>query len=144
MRESTEDLHVYSHQRRQVDHKPFHAIERLGERWALHETFVSKASSEWERVLQEADVPAAAVVELKEVFESPQFKSRRTFVDMGLHRYVAQPARFSTGSVTPTKGPPELGQHAEAILAELGYGPDETARLQQANAIQKIASPVPP
>ena len=105
---------------------------------------MSKASSEWERILQEADVPAAAVVELKEVFESPQFKSRRTFVDMGLHRYVAQPARFSTGSVTPTKGPPELGQHAEAILAELGYGPDETARLQQANAIQKIASPMPP
>ena len=113
-------------------------------RRALHETFVTRPSSEWERMLQEVDVPAAAVVELKEVFDSPQFKSRGTFVDLGLHRYVTQPARFSTGSVSPTEGPPEPGQHAEAILSELGYGHDERIKLQEANAVQKIEAPVSP
>ena len=122
--------------------------DRLAEaesiRRALHETFVSKPSSEWERLLQAADVPAAAVVDLNEIFDSPQFKSRGTFVELGLHRFVAQPARFSSGSVAPTEGPPEPGQHAEAILEELGCGPDERARLQQAKAVEKIQAPVSP
>ena len=110
---------------------------------ALHQTFVTRPAAEWERVLQEADVPAAAVVQLSEVFDSPQFKSRGTFVDVGIHRFVAQPMRFSTGSVAPTAGPPELGQHAEAVLTELGYDRDERAKLQQANAVDKTGAPVP-
>ena len=110
---------------------------------ALTETFLTRPSAQWEKMLQEADVPAATVVELSEVFDSPQFRSRGAFVDLGPHRYVAHPARFSTGSVAPTKGPPQLGEHAEDILAGLGYGPEERARLQETGAVGKIEAPVP-
>lgn len=99
-------------------------VERAEEiKTRLESTFVKRPSSEWERVLVEADVPGAAVRDLDEVFELPQFVSRRSVVDVGLHRFVAQPMKFSTGSVEPVGPPPELGEHRNAILAELGYTP---------------------
>ena len=76
-------------------------------------------------------MPAAAVVELGEVFGNDQFKSRGLFADIGLHRFVAQPARFSTGSVAPTEGPPGPGEHTEAVLAGLGYESGRIARLRE-------------
>ena len=88
----------------------------------LHETFARKPSSEWEEVLRGVDVPASAVVDLDEAFASPQFQSRGAFVDLGLHRFVSQPFRFSTGSVAPNRAPPELGEHTDGILAELRLG----------------------
>ena len=99
-------------------------------RQRLHSTFLSQSAEEWERDLQEVDVPAAAVVELSTLFDSPQLKSRQAFVNVGADRYVAQPARFSTGEVAPTRGAPELGQHTEAVLQGLGYSPDETRSLR--------------
>ena len=114
-------------------------VERADDiRQALHELFLSKPSPEWEKLLQEADVPAAAVTELSEVFRSPQFQYRDVFVALGVHRYLAQPMRLSTGPVAPTKGPPDLGEHAEEILVELGYSNDETVHLREAGAVVGI------
>jgi crotonobetainyl-CoA:carnitine CoA-transferase CaiB-like acyl-CoA transferase len=87
----------------------------------LEATFAKGTSSEWERKLIEADVPAAVVNDIHELFDLPQFVARRSFVDIGLHRFVAQPMTFSSGSVRPTKAPPTLNEHRDAILAELGY-----------------------
>ena len=106
----------------------------------LQRTFVSRKAVEWERILQEVDVPAVVVVELKDVFESPQFKSRGTFSEVGIYRFVSQPMQFSSGSVVPTSGPPELGQHCEMVLTELGYSLDEQADLESCNAVQKSGS----
>ena len=105
--------------------------ERLRQR--LNVTFLSLPSEEWEQRLKEADVPAAPVVELDEIFESPQLRSRGVFVDTGAHRFVAQPARFSADSVTPSKGPPALGEHNEDILKALGYGSGDIVRLRESD-----------
>jgi crotonobetainyl-CoA:carnitine CoA-transferase CaiB-like acyl-CoA transferase len=112
-------------------------------RKTLNETFLNSTASEWEKLLREADVPAAAVSELAEVFDSPQLKARGVFVDVGLHRFLAQPALFSTGPIAPTEGPPEPGEHADAILAELGYSPAEVARLKESNAFGIVPGRAP-
>ena len=108
----------------------------------LHKTFVTRTASEWETLLRRADVPAAAVSGLADLFDSPQLQSRGAFVDIGLYRFLAQPARFSTGPVAPTEGPPRPGEHTEDILAELGYGPAESARLRASHAFGPVEGAV--
>ena len=106
--------------------------ERIQER--LNSIFSSLPSDEWERRLTQADVPAATVVELDELdkkFDSPQFRSRGVFHDIGAHRFVAQPARFSTGSVAPEKGAPALGEHTDEVLEGLGYSPGDIAGFRE-------------
>ena len=111
-------------------------------RHALHETFSRKPSAEWERLLDEADVPAASVADLDEIFDNPQLKARGLFVEVGLHRLLAQPARFSTGPTRPTEGPPTPGEHTDVLLKELGYGECEIARFREGNVFGQVQRPV--
>ena len=97
---------------------------------ALKQVFLTRTASEWERVLLEADVPVATVASPAQLADSPQFQARGALVDLGPDRYAAQPVHFSTATVTPTVGPPALGQHTEVIVANLGFGDDESDRLQ--------------
>lgn len=90
--------------------------ERVRE--ALYATFLRRPAVEWEHLLNAVDVPAAAVNTLDELLESPQFRARDLFTQFDGAWYVAQPMRFSSGSVTPIAGPPALGEHTDAILTE--------------------------
>ena len=98
----------------------------------LEFAFLAASAAEWERRLLEADVPAAAVAGLADVLDSPQFQARGAFVESGGHRYVAQPARFSTGPVAPEGGPPSLGEHAESLLSSLGYSASQISEMRHA------------
>ena len=99
-------------------------IERAGEiKTRLEMTIAKRPASEWERDLMAVDVPAITVRDLNEALELPQFVSRGSAVDVGFHQFIAQPMKFSTGSVDPTGPPPALDEHRNAILAELGYTP---------------------
>ncbi len=86
----------------------------------IQRTVATREADEWEKLLLEADVPAAAVTEIGDVFESPQLKARNAYVDREGSRYLSYPARFSTGSVSPAGSPPRLGEHTDAIVSELG------------------------
>ena len=87
----------------------------------LEMTIAKRSSSEWEGELMEVDVPAITVRDLKEALSLQQFVSRDSVVEVGLHRFIAQPMKFSTGPVDPTGPPPDLDEHRNAILSELGY-----------------------
>lgn len=87
----------------------------------LESTFAERSAFEWERRLQDADVPVAAVRDLDELFDLPQFKERGSFSDTGVHRFVSPPMKFSSRAVGPTGPPPNLDEQRDAILAELGY-----------------------
>ena len=97
--------------------------QRVAQRDSLHERLKAEvqslSSAEWELRLSRADIPAATVVQLEEISQSPQFQWREALVEVEGHTFVPQPARFSTGSVAPTTGSPALGQHTEEIMKEL-------------------------
>ena len=64
-------------------------------------------------------MPFGTVATLDEVIDNAEFRARGVFVDVESHRFVAQPARFSTGPIARESGPPTLGEHTDSILKDL-------------------------
>ena len=82
----------------------------------LDSVFRSRTADEWEKRLADVDVPGAAVVELAEVLESPQFRARGAFNEVDGRYYITQPARFSNARADVHRGPPGLNEHAEKVI----------------------------
>ena len=87
----------------------------------LESAFASRPAIEWEHRLLDADVPVAAVRSLDELPDLPHFSARGSFFDIGAHRFVSPPMKFSSRSVGRTAPPPDIDEQRDAILSEIGY-----------------------
>jgi crotonobetainyl-CoA:carnitine CoA-transferase CaiB-like acyl-CoA transferase len=105
---------------------------------AVRSAFSKRPASEWESLLREADVPAAPVTVLSDLFDNPQFKARGIFRNIGPAKFLAQPFKLSGESVGPTVGPPGQGEHAAAILSELGYDAEQAEALHKSGALGPV------
>ena len=102
--------------------------------------FATKPSAEWLILLEEADVPAAPVLERSQVFSEPQMVANRMFIEvdhprMGKVQSMAPPFRLSQVDEVDHRSPPLLGQHTLEVLAELDYDADEIDELQARNIV---------
>lgn len=99
----------------------------------------------WDRekliaALDTAGVPCGAINSVDEVFKEPQVQAREMLrhvphpsgVNVPL---VASPMRFEGDPLPIRSAPPLLGEHSDAILAELGYSSDTVAALRRAEVI---------
>lgn len=104
--------------------------------WCLGRTPQEVTEALWPR-----GVPTAPVVWAHETADNPQLQARAFFEPLdhpvcGVHPYRSWPARFGLGPSPWNRHPaPTMGQHNAAILAELGYGPDEIEALERAGVI---------
>ena len=103
----------------------------------LNEKFQSLTADKWEQLLQQADVPVAKIVSLKDLYSSPQLKARDVFINTKKHKFLAQPAHFSSTSIAPNKELPDLGEHTENILEKLGYLSDDIKKLKDEGSFGK-------
>ncbi|MEP7281933.1 MAG: CaiB/BaiF CoA-transferase family protein [Rubrivivax sp.] len=108
----------------------------------LEAALASGSCHEWEARLNEIDVPAGCVASVPEALRSPQVAQRQllqTFPDApGVgHDVTVVRAGFKLtgGDPDAASPPPRLGQHSDAILADLGYSIDDIAALRSAGAI---------
>ena len=91
--------------------------------------------------LERAKIPAGPLYSPQQALEDAHIRAAGLLVDRdypGLPRPV--PLAPTPVDLSETPGgfrspPPKIGEHTDAILAELGYGRDEIARLREKNVI---------
>ncbi|MBN2158085.1 MAG: CoA transferase [Spirochaetes bacterium] len=97
---------------------------------ALQSAFLLKNRDEWIALLSEADVPCGPVLSVNESWDDPQIRHRDLVFDMNhaVHGKIRQrgfPALFSGIRLRRDLSPPSLGEHSDAILADLGYSREQ-------------------
>ncbi|WP_158166612.1 formyl-CoA transferase [Mycolicibacterium smegmatis] len=94
-------------------------------------------------ILRTFDVPCAPVLSMKEIAEDPALRASGTVVEVqqegrGTFLTVGSPIKFSDYTPAIT-GAPLLGEHSTAVLAHLGYTPDQIDQFQAAHIIAEPA-----
>ena len=103
----------------------------------LDEEFSKKKTETWLRALR-GTVPCGPVYDLPQALDNPYFVERggvQVFdhPDKPGFKLVASP--FRIGEPLPAHPAPKLGQHTEALLKELGYGPHEISDMKNEGII---------
>jgi crotonobetainyl-CoA:carnitine CoA-transferase CaiB-like acyl-CoA transferase len=109
-------------------------------RAVLAERFASRGRDEWIAFMRGHDVCLTPVLELDEALEDEHFRAREMIATLddavvGPVRQVASPLARGDASVPGQRTAPELGQHTDEILAELGYSSGERAHLRDRSVV---------
>jgi formyl-CoA transferase len=106
----------------------------------LERTFVSESLDHWRGRLADFTGVWAPVLTPAEVHEHVQVDANGYLPEVVGHdgstfRIPASPMQFGGLATTPTGPAPEVGQHTEEILIELGHGWDDINDLRQSGAL---------
>jgi formyl-CoA transferase len=105
----------------------------------IEKTTRSNTTAHWVNALNEAGVPCGPIYRIDEMFADPQVQHLgiATKVNGGNREttYVGQPITLSRTPARIVTHPPELGEHTDEIMRELGYTP---AQIEDLRARQVI------
>ena len=105
----------------------------------LQDTIRNRSRPEWLKLLERADVPVAPINDVPEALADPQ----TTHLEM-VRRFgegdraldlVGFPVIYGTTPSAPGLPPPQLGEHTDALLTEVGYSVGEIDALRAAKVI---------
>jgi formyl-CoA transferase len=106
----------------------------------LNAALAKRKSAQWIDALNEAGVPCGPIYAMDQVFADPQVRHIQAAAEvkhptLGAFRVVNQAARLSRTPATMASATPELGEHTQEVLAELGYSAAEITGLRDRKVV---------
>jgi len=102
--------------------------------------FSTKPRDEWVELLEVAGVPSAPVLRPEEVFDNPQILENEFIIEaddprVGRMKMMGIPVNLSDAPGSIRRLAPELGEHTEEVLLELGYKKEQVNALRREKVI---------
>ncbi|CAN5453278.1 CaiB/BaiF CoA-transferase family protein [soil metagenome] len=110
-------------------------------RTEVERVFGERTRDEWQRFASENDCCLEPVLDLDEALDSELVRAREMVVELDQPgadrpvRLLGNPVKMSRTPADPRRPGPALGADTAAVLAALGYTPEEAAALEQAGAV---------
>jgi crotonobetainyl-CoA:carnitine CoA-transferase CaiB-like acyl-CoA transferase len=106
----------------------------------INEKLQARTVDEWERFLNEAGIPAGPVYAMDGALDHPQTRHRKMVVErphsvLGTVSLLGLPVKFSETPGEVHRTPPELGEHTDEILREIGMADEDLCRLRDEKII---------
>ena len=106
----------------------------------LADGFKAKTTDEWAAILDRIEVRYAPVNDYEQAASDPLVTTNKYIVELEdfngeTRRVVGSPIKMSDTPTSPSASAPELGQHTEEILIELGYSWEQIGELRDLQAI---------
>jgi crotonobetainyl-CoA:carnitine CoA-transferase CaiB-like acyl-CoA transferase len=120
--------------------QPNRAKNRKALNAAIEEATVTKPTAEWVEILNAAGVPCGPIYTMDQVFEDPQVRHLEAAATvrhprLGDVRIVNQAVKLTRTPASMACATPELGEHTDEILQEVGYRAADLARLRKEKVI---------
>ncbi|MCK1570876.1 CaiB/BaiF CoA-transferase family protein [Bradyrhizobium sp. 174] len=102
--------------------------------------FLKNTLGYWLEELQKAGIPCGPVNDFAHVFADEHVRSRGIKVEVK-HPFepslslIRNAITFSGTPITQYRSPPQLGEHTDEVLTEIGYGADDIERLKNVDII---------
>jgi len=102
----------------------------------INEKLQERTVDEWERFFNEAGIPAGPVYAMDGAMDHPQTRHREMVVErphpiLGTVSLLGLPVKFSETPGDVHRIPPQLGEHTDEILHEIGLDDEELRRLRE-------------
>jgi formyl-CoA transferase len=114
----------------------------------VDETFSSQPMAHWREVLDKAHIPYGLVRDPIDVIKDPQLQANNIVVPLegageNIKLTVSSPIQVHGVTKVAARRAPDLGEHNDEVLEELGFDIKEIDRLRASGVIGKPTSPTP-
>ncbi len=108
----------------------------------LEASFAAKTAEDWVVALLDAGIPAGRMNTYPEAFDSAHGRHREMRIEVphpieGSVPNIGFPVKLSGTPQRVRRHAPLLGEHTDALLAELGLSPDDIARMRERGAFSE-------
>lgn len=106
----------------------------------IDRALASRTSAEWVEALNAKSVPSGPILNVQEVYDNEQIVHLEMATPikhaaLGELRLQAPPATLSRTPASVRMPAPDVGEHTDEILGELGYSADDVARLRREQVV---------